>query len=42
MFDATGSGNRRPVVRYGNYIPSSSIPGEFGDIYCYIIPQGGE
>lgn len=38
MFDATGSGRRRPVVRFGTSAPSSSTSGEIGDIYCYIIP----
>ena len=37
MFDATGSGSRRPIVRFGTSAPSSSMSGEIGDIYCYII-----
>ena len=38
MFDAVGSGKRRPVVSYGNHIPQPSDPGKIGDIYCLIIP----
>ena len=38
VLQATGSGNRRPVVRFGEKDPNSSqVAGEIGDIYCKLI-----
>ena len=38
ILQATGSGNRRPVVRFGEDDPNSSnIPVQIGDIYCMLI-----
>lgn len=42
QLSATGSGNRRPIVRFGDKKPDSSVSGVIGDIYCWIIPEDGE
>lgn len=43
QLSATGSGQRRPIVRFGDKEPGSTTTGEIGDIYCWIIPsEGGE